>query len=717
MQTLERRLGLFSVITISVSSMLASGLFVVPGIGFLETGSSLFLAFILAAICILPAAMSKAELATAMPTSGGTYVFIERCFGPLIGTVSGLGLYLSILLKVAFALVGLGAYFMVLSSIDINIIVFASLFAIVFLNIVGVGKVSSLLTGVLIITIVGILGVSFLSKPLIELSHFDSFFAHGYDGFISATAVVFISYAGILKVAAIAEEVKNPKVVIPGGILWSLLIATVLYAGVSFIMASVLPMESISGSKNPIYIWSQFVGGSWVGITMAVIAILTIINAANAGVLAASRFPFAMSRDQLLPKSLGKLHRKFLTPLPSILLSGLIIGLAILFLDIAKIAKLASAFMILIYMLENLCVIVLRESRPQWYKPDYKAPFYPVLQSIGLLSGGVFLWAMGFISVIAILVVSIPGVLFYFFYSRNKTSRKGVLGMKGPRTDITEQANTFHFDYYDSGESSEVVIGLFGKEKSPDMLIEMALALTDKGEVEVASLIEIPEQASPQDILEEPPKIRSLRRRALAMQAGEKKTIHFDSIVTHDLSQSIFQISQSAHCKWLLIEWQGKKRGALTFHDPMAWLKSQLHCHLAVYRDAGVRYIRKILIYLNNDKNDAVILEMVRHLNLVFNSQIYLLNYNAKNIDPEQDAKDKSSIFAEVKANFPEIKICKVTGENMTLDIIEETANFDLFVLGSPDYKLKDHFVRSFDSELISKANCSVLALHASVYQ
>jgi amino acid transporter len=65
------------------------------------TGSSVWLAFLVAALCILPAVLSKSELATSMPKSGGTYVYIERAFGPLFGTISGLGLWLSLLLKSA----------------------------------------------------------------------------------------------------------------------------------------------------------------------------------------------------------------------------------------------------------------------------------------------------------------------------------------------------------------------------------------------------------------------------------------------------------------------------------------------------------------------------------------------------------------------------------------------------------------------------------------
>lgn len=109
MKALERRLGLSSVVAISISSMLGSGIFVLPGLAFLETGPSLWMAYLFSALCVLPAALSKSELATAMPTSGGTYVYLERTFGPLAGTIAGLGLWLSLLLKSAFALVGFDA--------------------------------------------------------------------------------------------------------------------------------------------------------------------------------------------------------------------------------------------------------------------------------------------------------------------------------------------------------------------------------------------------------------------------------------------------------------------------------------------------------------------------------------------------------------------------------------------------------------------------------
>ena len=89
--------------------MLSSGLFVLPGIAFAQAGPAILLSYVLAGLFMIPTMLSKAELATAMPKSGGSYFFIERSLGPLAGTLAGLGAWLSITLKATFALVGIGA--------------------------------------------------------------------------------------------------------------------------------------------------------------------------------------------------------------------------------------------------------------------------------------------------------------------------------------------------------------------------------------------------------------------------------------------------------------------------------------------------------------------------------------------------------------------------------------------------------------------------------
>ena len=126
---LERTIGLAGVIIISLSAMLGSGLFVLPSLAADTMGASaagIWLAYLLAATVVLPGAISKAELASAMPVSGGDYIYIERTFGPMFGTISGLGLWASFLLKAAFALIGLSAYMYVITNfleIELNALV------------------------------------------------------------------------------------------------------------------------------------------------------------------------------------------------------------------------------------------------------------------------------------------------------------------------------------------------------------------------------------------------------------------------------------------------------------------------------------------------------------------------------------------------------------------------------------------------------------------
>lgn len=715
MSGLERRLGLFSVTAISISSMIGSGIFVLPGLGFSITGPSLYLAFLASAICILPAAISKAELATAMPTSGGTYVYLERTFGPLVGTVSGLGLFLSILLKAAFSLVGIGAYFSVISNFPLMPTMITFLVCITLLNIFGVGKVTNILTVILFITIISLAGLCAFAIPHWNIANLTPLMPHGFNGFFAATALVFVSYAGVTKIAAIAEEVKNPEKNLPRGILFSLLLVTIIYCILSLVLAGVYHYQEIAGEIKPIYRLAFDVGGSVVGTIFAIVATLTLINTSNAGILAGSRFPFAMARDHLLPKFLGKLHPKFLTPIVSIILSGLIILVVLLTMDVTKIAKLASAFMILSYIGDNAAVIVLRESRAQWYKPIYKSPLYPSLQAFGILSGILLLTAMGKLAIIAILSIAIPGVILYVFYSRKQMKRKGVVGIRGKRQDLIEE-NTPPADFcsFDVTGDAQVVVGLFGREKSAEMLIEMGTAMQKNNHVEVAQIIELPEQTDLHDITDEPGQMRSLRRRIIAMANEKNESITFDMVPSHDVARTVFEISQRLHCKWLLIEWAGRSRGAFTFHNPIGWLKSHLHCNLATFRDAGVRYIRKIIVLTHDDLNDSLALETADHLAQVYWADITITAFSHKNspLETQEAHLNKLKGFGkELKApNNSKL----IHGSDEIQSVLELTAEYDLLILGSSDHTLLNAFRGTYDDKLIANASCSVLAVHAS---
>jgi len=426
------------VIIIALSAMLGSGLFVLPSLAAGMMGTGIWLAYVVAATVVLPGALSQSELASAMPTSGGSYVYIERTYGPLLGTITGLGLWASFLLKAAFALIGLSAYLLVLSiyfEFDFNLkLVSLGILAIILLiNIMGVKKIKTIQAPIVSLAVLLLLALSIRGffMPSLDLGGpLESAFSTDPFTLAETAAFVFVAYAGVTKVAAIAEEVKNPGKNLPTGIIISLITATILYAGVTYIMMATLEGEwwIVDGKtiENPIHVFAETLAGSVVGLIAAILAIFTMASMALAGVLGASRYIFAMARDNLLPQALEEVNAKWETPHWPILITGLMMALTILFLPVKDVAKLASGFQIMIFIFVNSCVIVLRKikSGHEWYEPTYKSPLFPLTQIWGIVGGAGLLIVMGEKAFIGALAAVILGTTLYYFYGRIHTNSR-----------------------------------------------------------------------------------------------------------------------------------------------------------------------------------------------------------------------------------------------------------------------------------------------------
>ena len=440
---LERKLGLFSVIVISLSAMIGSGLFVLPALAMLELGGGdsplggVWLAYLVAAFLVIPGAVSKSELSTAMPTSGGSYVYVQKTFGPLIGTVAGLGLWANFMLKSAFALIGFKAYLWVIEDllgmdIDIEAAAIILLAIIVGINILGVKKIKKVQIPIVIFSAgylfaLCVYAIAYHDLDWSAVASRDSF--GSWDDVAATSAFVFVSYAGVTKIAAVAGEVKSPERNLPYGILLSLLFSCLLYVLVTMVMAAAVPpSEYMHGehgaSEDPIYIFAEAVGGETVGKIAAILAVVTMTSMALAGILASSRFPFAMSRDNLLPPFLESVHQRFGTPHWAIIGTGVAMGLAITFLPVHDVAELASGFKIMIFMIINGCVIVLRTSSDshKWYDPKWKTPWplYPAVQLFGIFGGGALLYLMGSKSLVGASAAIVLGLIIYNGYGRNR---------------------------------------------------------------------------------------------------------------------------------------------------------------------------------------------------------------------------------------------------------------------------------------------------------
>lgn len=434
---LERSLGLYPTMMISMGAMIGSGIFVLPAIGFKKAGAAVILAYIISAIVVLPAALSKSEMATAMPESGGTYVYIDRALGPLFGTIAGLGSWFSLTFKSAFALVGLGSYLLLIAPVSGNVIKPIALILgvlVILLNISGTelsGKIQSIIVSMVLL---GLLGYSINSGAVGDFSNLQPFASEGGWGVITASAFVFVSYAGVTKIASIAEEVKNPGKNLPRAMIGSMAIMTVVYVMVVTSIVLITDSKILkSGGPNgpsltPMADGAQALFGGFGVTIVSILAIVALTSMANAGVLSSSRFPLAMSRDSLLPKELGKISSKYNTPKNSIIITGATLLLLIAFVPVIELAKLASAFQILVFSIVNIALIAFRKSNPEDYNPEFRCPGYPYIQIFGVLAGLSLISQMGAISIIGSVGIILSGVILYYTYGRGRTERSGAIG-------------------------------------------------------------------------------------------------------------------------------------------------------------------------------------------------------------------------------------------------------------------------------------------------
>lgn len=722
MKTLERRLGLGAVVAISISAMLGSGIFVLPGLAAAKTGPMVWLAYLLAGLSVLPAALSKSELATAMPTSGGTYVYLERAFGPLAGTVSGLGLWLSLLLKSAFALVGFSAYLSVLApSIEIKPVSLALLLAITVLNITGVSLISKLQKIIVMIVLGALLILAFYSMGSMDMTLLSGGFSKGPKGFIAAAAFVYVSYAGVTKVAAIAEEVQNPNRNLPLGILISWVSVMSIYVFVVFVLVTNVPTEQLinaDGKGNPdlrpIYTLTTIVAGKTAGTIAAVLAVLTMVSMAVAGLLAASRFPFAMARDNLLPQKLHEVNPNFKTPVWCILLTSTVMALSIIFLPVEQIAKLASAFMILAFMFICGTVFVLRENAASWYQPQFRAPLYPFTQIVGFLLGATLLAAMGLTSLAAIAGIILLGALSYLFYGRRHSSSVGVFGKMGKRSDLVgdQDAELAHTLDEELPTEAAVVVPLFGSERSPETLVEMGAALAHGRKLEVLHVTPVPEQMYVADALAEDNQSKALRRRIHTMAKEEAVQLEYNTTATRDVVHTIHSVANRLHCEWVVMESSHKRHRGVTFQNPLGWLQDHLPCNLAVFEDAGVRYIRQILVWAEPGPHDSLVVATADHLAKIYQAKLNFVCFvkddqESRSAQARVDYVDQLMEMCESDA-----KAVMLKGRDELSAIEKSTQDDDLLIMGAPpDRSIFGRWFGTPKDKLTRNAACSVLWL------
>ena len=457
---LKKELTAWDLTFFGVGVIIGTGIFVLTGQqAATNAGPAIVISFILAGVACGLAGLCYAEFASTVPVAGSAYTFSYATLGELVAWIIGWDLVLELALGAAVVARGWSAYLQSLFDLptwlagDEALPDFGAVGIVLGLTVIGVlgTKLSGRFTGVLVVVKVAVVlfvvvaGLFFVkmsnyspfvpdSKPAEAGSGADQTLLQAFFGFepsmfgaygvIAAASVVFFAYIGFDIVATAAEETHNPQRDVPRGILGSLVICTVLYVLVSFVITGMLKYsDDRMNTAAPLAEAFKANDAAWASKLISLGAVAGLTTVVLVLMLGQARVLFAMSRDGLLPVPLAKVHPRFGTPYRITIITGVGVAALAAVVPLSELANLVSIGTLFAFVLVSAGVIILRRSRPDLER-SFSVPAVPWLP---ILSIAACAWLMVNLSVetwARFVIWLVIGFVIYFLYG-NRHSRLG----------------------------------------------------------------------------------------------------------------------------------------------------------------------------------------------------------------------------------------------------------------------------------------------------
>lgn len=434
--SLRKVLGVFDGIAILIGITIGAGIYSTPQIiaGYLGSFGPILLLWLVAGIFVFTSGLIYAELGTRMPSTGGEYLYISRCFGPFAGFVFGWAQLFIVRTSAAAGLALIVAdycgYFIALNKTARIFTALTVIFLFGVLNYIGIQRASiyqKLSTVLKVGALLSIVAAGFLfsgGHQNLLSSHSPPQGGLGPVGsVVAAFMLIIFSHTGWERIGYSAGEMKNPRRVIPLSLMIGIALVVLLYALTNLTYHRTLGM---AGMKESTIVASDVLTLLVGPIGAALIAILVIISASgsiNGTMMTAPRVYYAMSRDGLFFKWLDYIHPRFRTPSRAIVAHCVWAGAILLIRGTFETIAAGLVFAILIfYGLSTLALFKMRKENTGG--PDiFRVPFYPFLPlaSLLLISGLIglrayFEWQKSAVD-LAFIVTGIP---FAFYWCRRK---------------------------------------------------------------------------------------------------------------------------------------------------------------------------------------------------------------------------------------------------------------------------------------------------------
>ncbi len=719
--SLSRDLNLLDITLLGIAAMIGAGIFALIGIASGIAGPAILLAFLLNGMIATMTGLSYAELGSAVPEAGGSYVWVREALGDYVGFLSGWCSWSANSIACALYAVTFGAFLSeaIVRMMGINLpqdlVAKVSSVAVVtfltYVNYRGVkesGTVGGIVTAlkVAILLTFSAFGIyKTLTRPD-WVKSFTPFMPHGLVGVLAAMGLTYIAFEGYEIIVQSGEEVRDPERNIPKAIILSLWIVVTIYLLVAF--------ASLGAVQTNIPSW-QYLGKlaefgliriansimPFGSILILIGGLISTVSAMNATIYSSSRMAFAMGRDAFLPSIFSAIHRKNKTPHYAIFFSYLIVVL----LSIAPIEVVATAADIMyltIFMLVNLVVIVMRYRRPD-LRRAFRAPLVPYVPMFAIamqLLIGYFLIREiehGEIVFGAAFLWMIVGSLIYFGYSKRRKAEK------------VEEAIKTVYEEKPIREKEFVILVPIANPKFADKFIRLAsmIAKERNGEVMLLNVITVPEQTPLTGAMKYVDSAKQflgeLIKRMDVPAGGMIK-------IGHSPSEAILNAVDEVKPKLLIMGWRGRTfRKDVVLGSTIDPILVKAKCDVAVVRfDPDWRDVRRILISTAGGPHAILAAEIARDLAKQNGASVTLLYVGRR----EEDRKIAERAFKETVKPLEGLDVEQkfVVDSRIAERIAKEAEGYDVVLIGATSRPfLKNFLLGLFPEKVVSRTKKTVI--------
>lgn len=491
---LKKSLNVFDLIVIGIGAVVGTGIFTIIGTAIqggpegVGAGPAIIISMVLAAIACVFSALCYSEIAAMIPVAGSAYTYTYATMGEFMAWMVGWILMLEYAIgniTVACAWTGYFVQFLkgfkhllpafvinfplwlrndyrfMLSYCDkygldphsqmpylfdkipiaVNLPAIFIVLALTMLLIKGVKestRFASIMVAVNMFMILSFIAVgAFYVKP----ENWMPFAPNGFEGVFMGAFLIFFAYIGFDAISTTAEETQNPQRDLPIAILGTLIICTILYVCVALVLTGNVPLGQID-IQAPIAHAMRAIGKDWFAGLISIGALCALTSVLLIYQLGTTRILYAMSRDRFLPKSLRLIHRKFRTPHVLTWISGIVVIVCSLIMDLNISAELCNFGTFTSFIIICIAVLILRKTDPDRPRP-FKVPFTPLFPILGILTcGGLMLYSMKFLSTSSLYfpLWLLMGIAIYAGYGyeqkRLEEKQKAQRMLKQPKVEV-----------------------------------------------------------------------------------------------------------------------------------------------------------------------------------------------------------------------------------------------------------------------------------------